>query len=134
MTDSILKLTASDYLIPALPDDDVPTRKCRAVICDVCIVETDTEYKLGNIDITFIVLCPTFEEPFIYEKHFINWSIDGDIETAFECLIDDCFVSSFYDLIGTVFDAEITYHAYENKIHAELELQKMILSPLTANN
>ena len=134
MTDSILKLTTSDYLIPALPDDSVPTRECRAVICDVYTEETDSEGGLGNVEIAFLLLSPSFEEPYIYEKRFINWYLNGDIAAAFECLVDDSLASSFYDLIGTVFDAKIIYHAYKNKIHAELELQKMILSPLTANS
>ncbi len=123
----------NDYVICELPND-VPTLKCRAIICDVCVTETNPEYETGNIDIAFIVLCPTFEEPFVYEKHFTNWSIHGGIEAAFECLINDSLADSFYDLIGTVFDAEITYHAYKNKIHAELELQEMILPPPTLKN
>ena len=129
-----ISLSLNDYIIRALPDDDAPTRKCRAVICDVYTEETDSEVGLGNVEIAFLLLSPSFEEPYIYEKRFINWYLNGDIAAAFECLVDDSLASSFYDLIGTVFDAKIIYHAYKNKIHAELELQKMILSPPTANN
>lgn len=129
MTDSILKINMSDYLIPQLPDDDAPTRKCRAVICDVYIEETDREEGLGNIDIAFLLLSSSFEEPYIYEKHLTNWSLEGGIEAAFQGLVPDDLVESFYDLIGTVFDAEIEYGVRDNQMCADLVLQRMITPP-----
>lgn len=122
-------MNINDFIISELPNNDIPTRKCRAVICDVCVVETDPEYKLGNIDIVFMLLSPSFEEAFIFEKHFTNLSIESGIEAAFDCLIDDNLVSSFYDLIGTAFDAEIQYRAYNSEICTELILRKMVLPP-----
>lgn len=129
MKNTMLELSMSDYLISALPDNDSPTRKCRAVICDVYIEETDREEGLGDIDVAFLLLSPTFQEPYIFEKHLTNWSIEGGIEAAFQGLIPDDLVESFYDLVGTVFDAEIEYVVCGNKMCADLVLQRMIAPP-----
>lgn len=133
MKNTMLELSMSDYLISALPDADAPTRKCRAVICDVYIEETDREEGLGNIDIAFLLLSSSFEEPYIYEKHLTNWSLEGGIEAAFQGLVPDDLVESFYDLIGSVFEAEVYYCASNNELHAGLELLEMMTPPPSTN-
>lgn len=129
MNSILFDFSKDDYLIRAFPDD-APTRKCRAVVCDICTVENDADEKLGNVDIVFMLLSPAFEEPFIFEKHLIDWSLEGGIEAAFQFLVPEDVVDSFYDLIGAAFDAEIEYCVRDNQMSAELILQKMLTPPI----
>lgn len=117
------------YSFEQLPDDDAPMRKCRAIVGSVDVKEYTSARGLGDIAIKFLVLIPSYREPYIYKKTYSNWSIKGGMEAAFECLIDNQFVDSFEELVGTVFDAEIVYGVANGKMCAELRLKKMILPP-----
>lgn len=120
----------NNFCIPEFSVCNLKPLQCRAIICDVAIEETDHENCLGTIELQFLIVSPSLEEPAIYKKGFDKWSIDGGIEAAFHCLITDDDVNEFPNLIGTVFDAEIYYRTYNSSIYGELELKKVVALPV----
>lgn len=129
-----LALSLNDFYISELPKNDIPTRKCRVMIIDVCVKETNPEEVVGDIDIQFLVLSPSYAEPFIHEKQYINFPIDDGVVMAFEELEEPVGVDDFRELVGAVFEGKITYGAYKNEIYVDLILEKMLIPPLTIEN
>ncbi len=119
----------NDFYIPAFTTGELPTVKCRAVICGVSIKPNDDDKDFGFIKIQFLLLSPELSNVSIYEKTYVDWSIYGGIEAAFHCLINDDEVDGFENLIGTVFDAQVYYRAYDSKIIGELELVRVVALP-----
>ena len=121
----------TDYTIPTFSVENLifPTITCRAIIYDVFVNETDPEEGLGEIDISFILFSSNFDEPMVLEKKFSNWSVDGGIEAAFECLITDDEVQGFTSLIGAVFNAEISFRVGENGVYDDFRLTEVIALP-----
>ena len=126
-------LDFNDFSIPEYSVNKLPAILCRAVICSVYVEETDSEENLGKIDIDFLLLNPSFEEPLIFEKHYVDWPIEGGVEPAFECLISDDVVGGFDNLVGAIFDAQIYFSEYEDKIRDEFQLNKLVALPLLTN-
>lgn len=125
----MLALLNDSFCIGELKNS-VPSIPCRAIICGVEVKETGDD--LGEITLQFLVLSPILDAPYIIERYYHDWSVYGGIEAAFHCLLDDSIVENFYDTVGTVFDAEIVYSAYQDKICTDLELVKLIAPPIAS--
>ena len=129
--------TKNDFIIPALTTSELPATKCRAVICGVSVTPEVDDENLCFVKIQFLLISPELKKTSIREQTFSNWSIDC-VESAIDSLkisdeagflIENSDVDGFGGLLGTVFDAEIHYRAYESKIIDELGLVRVVALP-----
>lgn len=111
-------------------EEHLPVINCRAVLFDVHTKITDQEKQLGDLDAKFLLTSPSFDEPYVFKKQFVNLPLNDGIVWAFDEAVEDLETQEFQDLVSAVFDAQIYFYACKGTIFAGLDLIKLVASPL----
>ena len=126
-----------NFISPKFNTSKLPSIKCKAVICGISVTPNDDDKDLCVVKMKFLLISPQLDQASIYEHMFSNWSLAG-VESAIDCLkcsdepgflITNDEIEDFYGLLGTVFNAEIHYSAYDSEITSELGLINVVALP-----